>query len=165
MDIVRLADGGEWGRLELVMVSLGVVGVMVLVIVIGGLDKAETTVASAVASAAGTAGCGRSRSRSSSRSTATVATAFRAGALAAEPELVPGGIGIDELIGDVVAAGKSAGLAEIAVVEDDPLTLLGRCVSQSLRQFLFLDHLPQSLDRPRVLLRLENKREQCNFCQ
>jgi hypothetical protein len=87
VDIVGLADGGEWGCLKLVMVGLGVVGEMVLVIIVGGLDKAKTTVAPAVTSAAGAAGYGRSIS-SRSRSTATVSTVFRAGALAAEPELV-----------------------------------------------------------------------------
>lgn len=142
VDMVGLADGREWWCLE--MVGLAVMGKMVLVIVVDGLDKGKTTVASAVAAGG-----------SAATITTTVATILRGVALTTKPVAgVPRGIGIEELVGDIVAAGKGASLTEVAVVEDDPLAFLGRRIGKSLRQFLLLDHLPQRLDRSRILLSL-----------
>lgn len=137
VDMAGLADGREWWCLE--MVRLAVMGIMVLVVVVGWLYIGKTTVASAVATTIATTGV----------------TIFRAIALATEPVVgAPRGIGIgiEELVGDEVAAGKGAGLTEVAVVEDDPLAFFGRRIGKSLRQLLLRDHLPQRLDCSRVLL-------------
>lgn len=147
VDVVALADGRERWCLE--MVGLAVVGKMVLVVVVGGLDKGKTTVASAVAAGG-----------SAAPIATTVATILRAIAFTTKPVVgIPRGIGTEELVGDVVAAGKGAGLTEVAVVEDDPLAFLGCRIGKSLRQFLLLDHLPQRLDSSRVLLSLVKQRE------
>ena len=120
VDMVGLADGREWWCLK--MVGLAVVGIMFLVVVVDGLDMGKTTVASTVAAGG-----------SAATIATAVATILRAIAPATEPVVgVPRNIGIEELVGNVVAAGKGAGLTEIAVMEDDPLAFLGSRIGKSL---------------------------------